>query len=162
MALPGQPRTSQASNAQYFVTLPRSLCVVTDQGTERAVVKIVMNDVAGARRTPGRHKTGGVPPKPPATIHLSLSLLPSVFWDFGSLNQTRCGVILASCCGCTDVAASLVPTAAAAAFRLDLDVAASLMSAVAAAATTHQSLRVNVTPSSLELQDHGGVAPHWS
>ena len=42
-----------------------------------------MDAVAGARWTPGRHKTGGVPPKPPATI--LLALWPSVFWDFGSL-----------------------------------------------------------------------------
>ena len=35
---------------------------------------------------PGRLKTGGVPPKPPATI--LLSLCPSVFWDFGSLFRT--------------------------------------------------------------------------
>ena len=31
-----------------------------------------MDAVAGARWTPGRHETGGVPPKPPATILLSL------------------------------------------------------------------------------------------
>ena len=55
--------------------------------TERAVVYFVMDAVAGARRTPGRHKTGGVPPKPPATLLLSLS--PLVFWDFGSLHQRR-------------------------------------------------------------------------
>ena len=67
------------------------------QGTERTVVHFVMNAVAGARWTPGRHETGGVPPKPPATI--LLSVLPYVFWDFGSLCQSRCGVILASCCG---------------------------------------------------------------
>ena len=65
--------------------------VVMDQGTERAVVYFVMDVVAGARRTLGRHKTGGVPPKPPAT--LLLSLWPLVFWDFGSLHQKRCGVI---------------------------------------------------------------------
>ena len=50
------------------------------------VVDFVMNAVAGARRTPGRLKTGGVPPKTPATIFLSL--LPSLFWDFGSLFRT--------------------------------------------------------------------------
>ena len=61
-----------------------------DQVTERAVVYFVMDAVAGARRTPGRHKTGGVPPKPPAT--LLLSLWPSAFWDFGSLHQRRRGV----------------------------------------------------------------------
>ena len=49
------------------------------------VVDFVMIAVAGARRTPGRLKTGGVPPKTPATIFFSLS--PSVFWDFGSLHQ---------------------------------------------------------------------------
>ena len=40
------------------------------------VVDFVMIAVAGARRTPGRLKTGGVPPKPPATIFPSLC--PSV------------------------------------------------------------------------------------
>ena len=41
-----------------------------DQGTERAVGYFVMDAVAGAR-TLWRHKTGGVPPKPPATFLLS-------------------------------------------------------------------------------------------
>ena len=50
------------------------------------IVDFPMDAVAGARRTPGRLKTGGVPPKPPATI--LLSLWPSVFWDFGSLFRT--------------------------------------------------------------------------
>ena len=59
----------------------RVISFVMDQG----VVDFVIIVVAGARRTPGRLKTGGVPPKPPATIFLSLS--PSVFWDFGSLHQ---------------------------------------------------------------------------
>ena len=36
------------------------------------MVNFVMDAVAGARRTPGRHKTGGVTPKPPATFLLSL------------------------------------------------------------------------------------------
>ena len=49
------------------------------------------------RRTPGRLKTGGVPPKPPATIFLSLS--PSVFWDFGSLFRTLRRHFLTRCCG---------------------------------------------------------------
>ena len=62
-----------------------------DQGTERAVVYFVTDAVAGARRTPGRHETGGVPPKSPATT--LLSLWPSAFWDFGSLHQRRRGVI---------------------------------------------------------------------
>ena len=66
-------------------------CVVMDQGTERAVVYFVMDAVAGARRTPGRHETGGVPPKSPATT--LLALWPSAFWDFGSLHQRRRGVI---------------------------------------------------------------------
>ena len=58
-----------------------------DQGTERVVVYLVMDAVAGARGTPGRLKTGGVPPKPPATILLSLFPFhgSSMFWDFGSL-----------------------------------------------------------------------------
>ena len=50
------------------------------------IVDFPMDAVAAARRTPGRLKTGGVPPKPPATI--ILSLWPSVFWDFGSLFRT--------------------------------------------------------------------------
>ena len=41
------------------------------------IVDFPMDAVAGARRTPGRLKNGGVPPKPPATI--LLSLWPSVF-----------------------------------------------------------------------------------
>ena len=61
------------------------------------VVDFVMNAVAGARRTPGRLKTGGVPPKTPATIFLSLS--PSVFWDFGSLFRTLRRHSLTRCCG---------------------------------------------------------------
>ena len=47
------------------------LFVVTDLGTERCLFDFPMDSVAGARRTPGRLKTGGVPPKPPATILLS-------------------------------------------------------------------------------------------
>ena len=61
------------------------------------VVDFVMNAVAGARRTPGRLKTGGVPPKTPATIFLSL--WPSVFWDFGSLFRTLRRHFLTRCCG---------------------------------------------------------------
>ena len=39
------------------------------------VVDFVMFAVAGARRTPGRLKTGGVPPKPPATnLYFSVAL----------------------------------------------------------------------------------------
>ena len=53
--------------------------------------------VAGARRTPGRLKTGGVPPKPPATIFPSLC--PSVFWDFGSLFRTLRRHFLTRCRG---------------------------------------------------------------
>ena len=55
-----------------------------------------MDAVAGARRTPGRLKTGGVPPKPPATI--LLSLWPSVFWDFGSLFSSFRGHFLPRLC----------------------------------------------------------------
>ena len=51
-----------------------------------------MDAVAGARQTPGRLKTGGVPPKPPAAI--LLSLWTSVFWDFGSLFRTFRGHFL--------------------------------------------------------------------
>ena len=38
------------------------------------VVDSLMDAVAGARRTPGRLETGGVPSKPPATILLSVAL----------------------------------------------------------------------------------------
>ena len=61
------------------------------------VVDFVMIAVAGARRTPGRLKTGGVPPKPPATIFPSLC--PSVFWDFGSLFKTLRRHFLTRCRG---------------------------------------------------------------
>ena len=61
------------------------------------VVDFPLGAVAGARRTPGRLKTGGVPPKPPATIFLSL--WPSVFWDFGSLFRTFRGHFLTRCRG---------------------------------------------------------------
>ena len=61
------------------------------------IVDFPMDAVAGARRTPGRLKTGGVPPKPPATIFLSL--WPSVFWDFGSLFRTLRRRFLTRCCG---------------------------------------------------------------
>ena len=57
----------------------------------------MMIAVAGARRTPGRLKTGGVPPKPPATIFPSLC--PSVFWDFGSLFRTLRRHFLTRCRG---------------------------------------------------------------
>ena len=51
-------------------------CVVIDQCAERAVVYFVTDAVAGARRTLGRHKTGGVPPKPPAaTLVLSVPFI---------------------------------------------------------------------------------------
>ena len=65
-------------------------CIVVDWGAERVVVDSVMNAVAGARQTPVRPKTGGVP-KPPATI--LLSLFPSVLWDFDSLDERRCGAL---------------------------------------------------------------------
>ena len=42
-------------------------------GHREMIVDFPMDAVAGARRTSGRLKTGGVPPKPPATILLSLS-----------------------------------------------------------------------------------------
>ena len=43
-----------------------------NQGSERTVVHVSMDAVAGARRTPGRHETGGVPTMPPATLLLSV------------------------------------------------------------------------------------------
>ena len=41
-------------------------------GHREMIVDFPMDAVAGARRTPGRLKTGGEPPKPPATTLLSL------------------------------------------------------------------------------------------
>ena len=58
------------------------------------VVDFVMNAV---RRTPGRLKTGGVPPNPPATIFPSL--WPSLFWDFGSSFRTLRRLFLTRCRG---------------------------------------------------------------
>ena len=43
-------------------------------GHREMVVDSLMDAVAGARRTPGRLETGGVPSKPPATILLSVPL----------------------------------------------------------------------------------------
>ena len=57
-------------------------------GHREMVVDFPKNAVAGARRSPGRLKTGGVPPKPPATILLSLS--PSVVQDVAASFLTRC------------------------------------------------------------------------
>ena len=93
MALPSQSRTTQGESRPVLRDAFLIPYIVMDQGTERAVVYLVMDAVAGARRTPGRQKTGGVPPKPPATFPLSLTLWPSMFWDFGSLYHRRCGVI---------------------------------------------------------------------
>ena len=106
------------------------------QGSERTVAYVAMDAVAGARRTPGPHKTGGVPPKPPATL---LSLSPLLFWDFGSL--------------CQGVAASFWPAVAAAAFRIFPDAAASPWPAVAAAANAGSAAlrRQNVSAVSAQL-----------
>ena len=43
-----------------------------DQGTERCLLTPLMDAVAGARRTPGRLETGGVPSKPPASTLVSV------------------------------------------------------------------------------------------
>ena len=56
-----------------------------------------MDSVAGARRTPGRLKTGGVPPKPPATI--LLSLWPSMFLGLRIVVQDVADSFLTRCCG---------------------------------------------------------------
>ena len=77
MAPPRQPRTSQASGPQYFAEVYFVPYILTKKKTESTVVYFVMDNVAGARQTPGRHKTGGVAPKPPATILLSAALLCS-------------------------------------------------------------------------------------
>ena len=67
----------------YF-WIPQVLFRRCGSGHREMVVDSLMDAVAGARQTPGRLETGGVPSKPPATILLSV---PSVFWDFGSLYQ---------------------------------------------------------------------------
>ena len=64
-------------------------------GHREMVIDFVMNAVAGARRTPGRHKTGGVPPKTPATIpSFSVTLavlgLRIVVQDVAASFLTRC------------------------------------------------------------------------
>ena len=61
------------------------------------VVDFPMDAVAGARRTPERLKTGGVSPKPPATI--LLSLWPSVFLGLRIVVQDVAGSLLTRCCG---------------------------------------------------------------
>ena len=111
----------------------------TDQGAERAVVYFVTGAVPGARRTPVRNKTGGVPPKPPATIPLSVTfavlglrfVLPqgvaASFWPAAAAALIRIF---------PDVAASLWPAVAAAVVCDGEDVAASLVLAVAAAAVS--------------------------
>ena len=74
------------------------------------MVYFLTGAVAGSRRTPGRHKTGGVPPKPPATIFLSVTL----------------GVLGLRFVLPQSVAASFWPAAAAAAISIIPDVAASI------------------------------------
>ena len=78
-------------------------CVVMDQGTERAVGHFVMDAVADARRTQGRHEKLEAYHQSRQPHSFSLS----VFWDFGSLYLTLSL--------CEDVAAFLVPAVAAAA-----------------------------------------------
>ena len=87
-------------------------------GSARVVVCYAMDAVAGARQTPERLKTGGVPPKPPATILLSVAL--SVL-----------GLRFAPSQG---VAGSFWPAVAATALNTRKDVAASLLPTVAEAA----------------------------
>ena len=100
-------------------------CFVMHQGAGRTVVYVAMDAVAGARRTPGRHKTGGAPPKPPATLFLFVpsnvlglrfivsrrrGVVEAVCRGSGKILvrsdgfrpigvRARCGVFLASCCG---------------------------------------------------------------
>ena len=71
-------------------------CFVMHQGSERTVVCVAMDAVAGARRTPGRHKTGGVPPKPPATLLLSV---PCNVLGLRFIVSRRRGVLEAVCRG---------------------------------------------------------------
>ena len=66
------------------------------QGSERTVVYVAMDAVAGARRTPRRQKTGGVPPKPPATL---LLLVPSNVLGLRFIVPRRRGVLEAVCRG---------------------------------------------------------------
>ena len=48
--------------------------------------------MAGARWTPGRHKTGGEVHSLSHQAHY-LALFPAVFWDFGSLYQGLAGCL---------------------------------------------------------------------
>ena len=135
--VPVQRRTEESSLSSHQMAVPRQRrtensrlrdaspvpCFVTNQGTERAVLTFVLDAVAGVRRT-GQYNTGGVPPKPPATIFLSAALRvlglrftrpealrrPSAF----ALSRQPCGLLGADCCGCgkrseCDVAASECP-----------------------------------------------------
>ena len=68
------PRTTQGQPRPELRDASAVMCVVTDQGTERTVDNVVVDSVAGARRTLGRLETVGVPPKPPATYSLSVAL----------------------------------------------------------------------------------------
>ena len=66
---------------------------------ERAVGHFVMDAVAGARRTPGRHKTGGIPASHNPSLTVALSVLGLRF----AVPHThrllrRCGVLGADCC----------------------------------------------------------------
>ena len=81
------------------------LCVVMDQGTEKWLWTFRWMLWLAPAGTPGRLKTGGVPPKPPATIFLSLR--PSVFWDFGSLFRTLRRHFLTRCFGSRFIVTSL-------------------------------------------------------
>ena len=72
------------------------LYFVMHQGSERTVVYVAMDAVAGARRTPGRLETGGVPQKPPATHLLSV---PSNVLGLRFIAPRRRGVLEAVCRG---------------------------------------------------------------
>ena len=71
------------------------------------------------------------------SVHPVWFLFSGLFWYFGSLHQRRCDHLLRHRHqgDDVDVAASLKPAAAAAAILSGLDVAASLMPGVAAAAS---------------------------
>ena len=72
------------------------------QGSWRTVVYVEMDAVAGARRTPGRHRTGGVPPKPPAALRLSV---PSNVLGLRFIVSRRRGVVEAVCRGSGNILA---------------------------------------------------------
>ena len=87
-----------AASQVFAVLLDASTvaCFVMHQGPESTVVCVAMDAVAGARRTPERRTTGGVPPKPPPTFLLSV---PSNVPGLRFIVPRRRGVLAAAAAG---------------------------------------------------------------